>query len=117
MGTRPPPATSTAAAQTTGRALPAAFLGAALPEKSHAQSIQLTCPLMQVARLKSFQLVRTLPFTLLVNLPVFTWGFVGGREGGVRGISFVSGGFLPEKQRGTHLDEYIHVCDWLSTFS
>ena len=38
-------------------------------------------------------------------------------EGGVRGISFVSGGFLPEKQRGTHLDEYIHVCDWLSTFS
>ena len=63
-------------------------------------------------------------FCLLVNAnkvnaatPAFTWGFAGGREGGVRGISFVSGGFLPEKQRGTHLDEYIHVCDWLSTFS
>ena len=31
--------------------------------------------------------------------------------GGVRGVSFVSGGFLPEKQRGTHNEEYIHVCD------
>ena len=39
------------------------------------------------------------------------------REGGVRGISFVSGGFLPEKQRGTHHQGYIHVCDWLATFS
>ena len=35
----------------------------------------------------------------------------------MRGVSFVSGGFLPVNQRGTHNEEYIHVCDWLATFA
>lgn len=38
-------------------------------------------------------------------------------EGGVRGVSFVSGGFLPESVRGTKLEEYVHVTDWYSTFA
>jgi arylsulfatase A-like enzyme len=29
----------------------------------------------------------------------------------------VSGGALPEGQRGTHNDGYIHVCDWFATFA
>jgi len=37
-------------------------------------------------------------------------------EGGTRGASFVSGGFLPEAVRGTVLDEQLHVTDWYSTF-
>eukprot|EP00928_Gymnodinium_smaydae_P072564 TRINITY_DN55905_c0_g1_i1.p1 TRINITY_DN55905_c0_g1~~TRINITY_DN55905_c0_g1_i1.p1 ORF type:complete len:491 (-),score=38.67 TRINITY_DN55905_c0_g1_i1:98-1456(-) len=37
-------------------------------------------------------------------------------EGGVRGVSFVSGGFLPQKMRGTKSEEYIHVTDWYATF-
>jgi len=37
-------------------------------------------------------------------------------EGGTRGASFVSGGFLPEAVRGTVLGEMIHVTDWYSTF-
>merc|ERR1712050_126469 len=37
-------------------------------------------------------------------------------EGGTRGASFVSGGFLPKSVQGTILDENIHVTDWYSTF-
>merc|ERR1712110_989940 len=37
-------------------------------------------------------------------------------EGGVRGASFVSGGFLPIKVRGTKLEENLHVADWYATF-
>jgi hypothetical protein len=33
-------------------------------------------------------------------------------EGGMRVAAFVSGGFLPEAQRGTKLEEYIHMADW-----
>merc|ERR1711920_1031855 len=37
-------------------------------------------------------------------------------EGGMRGISFVSGGMLPKKMRGTKLEEYLHVTDCYATF-
>ena len=57
-----------------------------------------------------------LPADPLTTLTRVIWAVLF-REGGVRGISFVSGGFLPEKQRGTHHQGYIHVCDWLATFS
>lgn len=41
-------------------------------------------------------------------------------EGGIRSVSFVSGGFLQEKaphRVGTKLDGYVHICDWYSTFA
>jgi len=45
--------------------------------------------------------------------------FKGGKrsdwEGGVRGIAFVSGGFLPNHVIGTTVDGYIHICDWYAT--
>jgi len=38
-------------------------------------------------------------------------------EGGLRLNSFVSGGIIPQKMRGTHLDiGYMHVADWYATF-
>jgi len=37
-------------------------------------------------------------------------------EGGIRVNAFVSGGFLPDKVRGTKLDEIIHIADWYGTF-
>jgi len=37
-------------------------------------------------------------------------------EGGTRGVSFVSGGFLPDAVRGTVLYDMIHITDWYSTF-
>lgn len=37
-------------------------------------------------------------------------------EGGTRGTSFVSGGFLPAKVRGTILEQKLHVTDWYATF-
>ena len=77
----------------------------------------------QASRLEGQQLVRLhsthstqLPADPLTTLTRVIWAVLF-REGGVRGISFVSGGFLPEKQRGTHHQGYIHVCDWLATFS
>ena len=33
-------------------------------------------------------------------------------EGGTRGASFVSGGFLPVNVRGTQCHEKVHVADW-----
>ena len=36
--------------------------------------------------------------------------------GGIRAASFVSGGALPEKMRGTQLNEIISIADWYSTF-
>lgn len=32
--------------------------------------------------------------------------------GGVRGTAFVSGGFVPESQRGTQSTQLMHVADW-----
>lgn len=37
-------------------------------------------------------------------------------EGGVRVAAFVSGGFLPPRQRGSKSDGYIHCADWYATF-
>ena len=37
-------------------------------------------------------------------------------EGGIRVNAFVSGGFLPEKVRGTVNEEMIHITDWYTTF-
>jgi len=37
-------------------------------------------------------------------------------EGGIRGNSFVSGGFIPEKMRGTKYSGLVTVWDWYSTF-
>jgi len=36
-------------------------------------------------------------------------------EGGIRVAAFVSGGYLPEKVRGTNQSGIVHVCDWYST--
>ena len=33
-------------------------------------------------------------------------------EGGYRVNAFVSGGYLPDIQRGNVTEEYIHVSDW-----
>eukprot|EP00662_Eupelagonemidae_sp_cell21_P020489 gene20490-13827_t len=41
-------------------------------------------------------------------------------EGGIRGNSFVSGGFLARKAPkmvGSKLEGYTHICDWYSTFA
>ena len=37
-------------------------------------------------------------------------------QGGIRVNAFVSGGFLPEKMRGTKTEGYIHLADWYGTF-
>ena len=38
-------------------------------------------------------------------------------EGGIRVNGFVSGGYLPEKVRGTKLDALISISDWYATFA
>jgi len=38
-------------------------------------------------------------------------------EGGVRVNAFLTGGAVPRAKRGTVLDDYIHECDWYTTFS
>lgn len=38
-------------------------------------------------------------------------------EGGTRIVAYVSGGFLPKQQRGMTASGYMHVADWLATFS
>lgn len=38
-------------------------------------------------------------------------------EGGVRVVSFASGGFIPPDRRGIQSDELIHAADWLATFA
>ena len=38
-------------------------------------------------------------------------------EGGVRTVAFLSGGFLPQKVRGSHRDALIHIADWYATFT
>jgi len=38
-------------------------------------------------------------------------------EGGVRVVSFVSGGLIPQFKRGTKLNDYISLSDWYGTFS
>lgn len=38
-------------------------------------------------------------------------------EGGVRVVSFISGGAVPNAMRGRWLDGPMHTCDWFSTFS
>jgi len=49
------------------------------------------------------------------------WPLLGGKtlntEGGVRVAAFVAGGFLPLSTRGRKVDGYVHVADWLGTFS
>ena len=37
-------------------------------------------------------------------------------QGGIRVNAFASGGFLPEKVRGTKTEGYIHLADWYGTF-
>lgn len=37
-------------------------------------------------------------------------------EGGIRANAFVSGGFVPETQRGSKSDALMHIADWYSTF-
>ncbi|CAK9013922.1 Arylsulfatase B (ASB) (N-acetylgalactosamine-4-sulfatase) (G4S), partial [Durusdinium trenchii] len=49
------------------------------------------------------------------NLPL-RGGKLSDWEGGIRVNAFVSGGFLPEKQRGKTLEHYVHVADWYTTF-
>lgn len=48
--------------------------------------------------------------------PVTLGGKYSNFEGGIRGNAFVSGGFLPEKVRGTKLEEVMHISDWYATF-
>jgi arylsulfatase A-like enzyme len=47
------------------------------------------------------------------------WPLRGGKtnnfEGGVRVVSFISGGFVPARVRGTSLDGYMHGADWYPT--
>jgi len=38
-------------------------------------------------------------------------------EGGVRAAAFVSGGAIPQAQRGTSLQEMIHIADWYATLA
>lgn len=38
-------------------------------------------------------------------------------EGGIRANSFVSGGYLPERVRGTKQHGLIHITDWYATYS
>jgi arylsulfatase B len=38
-------------------------------------------------------------------------------EGGVKGVSFVSGGFVPIAMRGTQNNDPVHIADWYSTFA
>ena len=40
-------------------------------------------------------------------------------EGGVRGVAFVAGGYLPESKRGTRsgMDRIFHIADWYRTFA
>eukprot|EP00448_Togula_jolla_P039179 CAMPEP_0170621492 /NCGR_PEP_ID=MMETSP0224-20130122/28627_1 /TAXON_ID=285029 /ORGANISM="Togula jolla, Strain CCCM 725" /LENGTH=601 /DNA_ID=CAMNT_0010947749 /DNA_START=45 /DNA_END=1850 /DNA_ORIENTATION=- len=38
-------------------------------------------------------------------------------EGGIRAAAFVSGGFVPEEQRGKTLGGIMHITDWYSTLS
>jgi arylsulfatase I/J len=38
-------------------------------------------------------------------------------QGGIRGAAFVSGGFLPEKVRGTRLADPMHLVDHYTTFA
>eukprot|EP00051_Salpingoeca_urceolata_P006975 m.92254 g.92254 ORF g.92254 m.92254 type:complete len:519 (-) comp15063_c0_seq2:211-1767(-) len=38
-------------------------------------------------------------------------------DGGHRVIAFVSGGLVPQHQRGTKLEGYIHIADWYATFA
>lgn len=49
------------------------------------------------------------------------WPLKGGKcsvaEGGVRVPAFVSGGVVPRRMRGTRLDGYVHVADWLATIA
>lgn len=48
------------------------------------------------------------------------WPLRGGKysqfEGGIRVNAFVSGGYVPEMQRGKKLDGIIHIADWYGTF-
>jgi len=48
------------------------------------------------------------------------WPLRGGKEtdfeGGIRAISFVTGGVLPDHRRGDIETGYVHTCDWYSTF-
>ena len=48
------------------------------------------------------------------------WPLKGGKaspwEGGVRASAFVSGGLVPQAQRGTKLEDKVHVADWYATF-
>ena len=48
------------------------------------------------------------------------WPLRGGKEtdfeGGVRAISFVTGGLLPDHRRGDVETGYVHTCDWYTTF-
>ncbi|KAJ9446660.1 hypothetical protein DIPPA_60792 [Diplonema papillatum] len=37
-------------------------------------------------------------------------------EGGIRVNAFVSGGFVPESQRGSKIGEMMHITDWYTTF-
>lgn len=45
-----------------------------------------------------------------MNIHFLVW------EGGVRATAFVSGGYLPEKQRGKLTNSMIHIADWYTTF-
>eukprot|EP01084_Bolivina_argentea_P063370 115725_1 len=38
-------------------------------------------------------------------------------EGGIRGTTFVSGGYLPESRRGELTNGMMHIADWYATFS
>ena len=56
----------------------------------------------------------TLDETAANNYPMRGGKFVP-LEGGIRVNAFVSGGYLPNIQRGKKTDEIIHICDWYST--
>ena len=37
-------------------------------------------------------------------------------QGGLRALSLVSGGFVPQDRRGMKLNDTMHTADWYSTF-
>lgn len=38
-------------------------------------------------------------------------------EGGVRSVAFVSGGYIPTENRGSALNEIVHIADWYATLA
>jgi hypothetical protein len=62
------------------------------------------------------QLVANLPRCLTGNTGSNNYPLRGSKvsdfEGGVRAVSFLTGGYLPSNVRGTHHTGFIYIADW-----